>query len=56
MLRSCLATEGVADHARATDDSEAYVREIQREVEAGHIAEAWDNFVHLKVTNLQSGN
>ena len=51
MPRSCLATESVADDAQATDDSEAFVREIQQEVEARNVTEAWDNFVHLKITN-----
>ena len=56
MLRSCLASEGVADDAQATADSEAFVQEIQREVQARHIAEGWDNFVHLKVTNVKPRN
>lgn len=56
MPQSCLATQGVADDAQASDDSEAFVREIQQEVEAGHSAQAWDNFVQFKVTNLKSGN
>lgn len=47
--QSCLATEGVADKAKATDDSEEFVADIQKEVERKNKgAELWSDFLQLK--------
>jgi hypothetical protein len=47
--QSCLATEGVADKAKATDDSEKFIADIQKEVERKDKgAEIWNDFLQLK--------
>ena len=49
VIRTCLATEGVADKAQATDDSKEFVEEIEKEIKgAPGGPERWDDFVHLK--------
>jgi hypothetical protein len=45
-LDSCLPSEGVADKAKATDDSEAFVADVKKEVEAkGKGSEMWADFL-----------
>ena len=46
---TCLPSEGVADKAKATDDSESFVHEVKKEVEEnGKGSEIWNDFLQLR--------
>jgi hypothetical protein len=47
LIESCLDTEGVGDKAKATDDSKAFVKEIEQDVEAED-SKKWQDFINLK--------
>jgi hypothetical protein len=46
-VEPCLPTEGVADKGKATDDSQEFLNNIKKEIEAQGL-EKWDDFAHLK--------
>lgn len=47
--QSCLPTEGVADKSKATDDSEEFIADVKKEIEAKDKGPTiWDNFRQLK--------
>ena len=47
-ILSCLGTEGVADKAKATDDSKQFIEEVEEEIESAQGGGTWDNFLYLK--------
>lgn len=48
--QSCLPTEGVADKARATDESKKFVGEVKNEIEAKGGLERWRDFLKIKAS------
>lgn len=46
-VEPCLATEGVADKAKATDDSMDFVKQVKREVDA-KVPGKWEDFSRLR--------
>ncbi len=46
-VEPCLATEGVADKAKATDDSMDFVKQVKREVDA-KMPGKWEDFIRLR--------